>query len=72
MGEITTAELQQLAREVFGREIDARQAESYRARLPTLARAVRILEAWQERFGEVAPATVYRVAAHKEQADGRR
>ena len=34
----SSAELQQIAREAFGRELSEAQAEAYRARLPTMAK----------------------------------
>jgi hypothetical protein len=57
----STAELQQLARDVMGLELEAAEAEAYRSRLPAVARAIRTLEAWAGRLGEVEPAVVHRV-----------
>ncbi len=37
----TAAELQEMARKLFGREIDADTSKAYRARLPAMARAMR-------------------------------
>ncbi|GIX49531.1 MAG: hypothetical protein KatS3mg131_3742 [Candidatus Tectimicrobiota bacterium] len=62
MAQLTTAELQQLARETFGRDLTAAQAEAYRGRLPVMAAAVRLLQAWEERLGESEPAAVFRLA----------
>jgi hypothetical protein len=54
----STAELQQLAREAFGRELSAAQAEAYRVRLPTMAKNVARLRQWERQLGELAPAQV--------------
>ncbi|MFQ5937526.1 MAG: hypothetical protein ACE5LB_14075, partial [Acidiferrobacterales bacterium] len=63
MSEPSTAELQQLARETFGRELSEEQARSKacRERLPGMVRAVRRLERWQPRLGDTAPAVVHRM-----------
>lgn len=62
MAQPTTAELQRLAREHFGRELSAEQAEAYRGRLPTMARNVQTLAQWARRLQTVEPALVQRVA----------
>jgi hypothetical protein len=54
----STAELQKLAREAFGRELSAAQAEAYRVRLPTMANNVARLRQWERQLGELAPAQV--------------
>ena len=54
----STAELQQIAREAFGRELSEAQAEAYRARLPTMAKNVARLRAWEGQLGDTAPAQV--------------
>lgn len=54
----STAELQQLAREAFGRELSAAQAETYRVRLPTMAKNVARLRQWERQLGDSAPAQV--------------
>jgi hypothetical protein len=54
----STAELQQLAREAFGRELSAAQAEAYRVRLPTMAKNVARLRQWERQLGDSAPAQV--------------
>jgi hypothetical protein len=54
----STAELQKLAREAFGRELSAAQAEAYRVRLPTMAKNVARLRQWERQLGELAPAQV--------------
>ena len=52
------AELQGMAREAFGRELSAAEAEGYRARLPTMAKNVARLRAWERQLGDIAPAQV--------------
>ena len=54
----STAELQQIAREAFGRELSAAQAEAYRARLPTMAKNIARLRAWDGQLGDTPPAQV--------------
>ena len=54
----STAELQQIAREAFGRELSEAQAEAYRARLPTMAKNVARLRAWDGQLGDTPPAQV--------------
>jgi hypothetical protein len=54
----TTAELQRMALEAFGRELSEAQAEAYRPRLPTMARNVARLRAWEGKLGDTAPAQV--------------
>lgn len=72
VAESSLSELQQLAREVFGRELNAAKAGAVRGRLPTMARAVRILEQAQAGLGEIVPATVHRVPEPKEKRRGGR
>ena len=55
------AELQQMAREVFGRELSAAEAEAYRGRLPTMAQNVRRLRQWEPRLRDAEPAQVQRM-----------
>jgi hypothetical protein len=69
MPDPTASDLQRLAREVFGRDLSPEDAWAYRERLPAMARAVRVLEAWEERLAGVEPAAVHRVPADEE--DGR-
>jgi hypothetical protein len=61
MARLTTVELQNLAREHFGRELSEQQAEAYRGRLPTMVRNVQTLEQWARRLQAVDPALVQRV-----------
>ena len=55
------AELQQMAREAFGRELSAAEADAYRGRLPTMAQNVRRLRQWEKRLRAAEPAQVQRV-----------
>ena len=55
------AELQQMAREAFGRELSAAEAEAYRGRLPTMAQNVRRLRQWEKHLRAAEPAQVQRV-----------
>jgi hypothetical protein len=55
------AELQQLAREAFGRELTEAEAEAYCGRLPTMAQNVRRLRQWEARLRAAEPAQVQRV-----------
>jgi hypothetical protein len=50
-----------MAREVFGRELSDAQADTYRGRLPTMAKNVRLLRDWERRLGTIDPALVQRV-----------
>ena len=59
------AELQQMAREVFGRELSAAEADAYRGRLPTMAQNVRRLRQWEPRLRAAEPAQVQRVLEDK-------
>ena len=61
MGQPTAAELQDMVREALGRELSEAEIESYRGRLPTTARCLRIVQDWEARLGDTGPATVYRV-----------
>jgi hypothetical protein len=57
----SVAELQELARTVFGRELSEAQAEAYRGRLPTMARIVQRVRALEPRLHEAHPAQIMRV-----------
>jgi hypothetical protein len=57
----TVAEIQQIARETFGRELSAAQAEAYRGRLPTMARIVQRVRELEPRLRDAHPAQVMRV-----------
>jgi len=61
MPEPSVAELQQMARESFGRELSEAEALAYRGRLPTMGQNVRRLRQWEERLRAAEPAQVQRV-----------
>lgn len=61
MDQPSIAELRQMAREVFGRELTEGEAEAYRARLPGMVRVVSVLREWEERLRDIGPATVHRM-----------
>lgn len=52
-------ELQRIARDVFGRDLSAEQAERYRGRLPVMGQAARLIREWEAQLGETAPAAVH-------------
>jgi hypothetical protein len=58
--QLSIAELQQMARNTFGRELSPAQAEAYRSRLPFMTQAVHILQAWEARLHHSEPAAVHR------------
>lgn len=70
MPERSPTELQQLARQVFGRELSAAQAEAYRGRLVVMAQAVHILQAWEDRLRHSEPAAVHRTPAPEGESYG--
>jgi hypothetical protein len=59
MEQATTAALQQMAREVFGRELSLQEIEAYRGRLSIMVDAIRILQAWEPQLRDTAPAAVH-------------
>ncbi len=61
--EPSNSELRQMARKLFGRDIDAARIATFRARLVHMARVKALLEDWDGRLGESEPVTVYRVPA---------
>ncbi len=63
MTEPSDSELRQMARKLFGRDIDAARITTFRARLALMARVKALLEDWEGRLGESEPVTVYRVPA---------
>ena len=66
MAQASENELRDMARALFGREIEADKARSFRARLPVMARAKALLEDWDGRLGETEPASVYRLPSPAE------
>ncbi len=63
MTEPSDSELRQMARELFGRDIDAARIATFRTRLAHMARVKALLEGWEGRLGGSEPVTVYRVPA---------
>jgi hypothetical protein len=61
MSEPTVAELQQLARTTFGRELSEAQALAYRGRLPTMAQNIERLQRYAKHLGDTAPSQVQRM-----------
>ena len=60
MNQASTAELQQMVRDTFGRELTEAQVEAYRGRLLNMVRAVHILREWEEKIDTSEPAAVHR------------
>ncbi len=63
MTEPSDSELRQMARKLFGRDIDAARVATFRGGLVHMARVKALLEDWEGRLGESEPVTVYRVPA---------
>jgi len=61
MTQPSIAEIQQIARETFGRELSEAQAEAYRGRLPTMARIVERVRQLAPKLRDAHPAQVMRV-----------
>jgi hypothetical protein len=61
MANPTVAELQEMARTTFGREVSEAQAEAYRGRLPTMARIVRRVRELEPRLRDAHPTQIMRV-----------
>lgn len=57
---LSIAELQQMARDVLGRDLSVEQTEAYRGRLVVMVRAVRSLQAWESQLRDIEPAAVHR------------
>jgi hypothetical protein len=55
----TTAALQQIACDVFGRELSLDEIEAYRGRLSVMVDAIRILQSWEPQLRDTAPAAVH-------------
>ena len=63
MTEPSDSELRQMARKLFGRDIDAARIATFRMRLAHMARVKALLADWEGRLGESEPVTLYRVSA---------
>ena len=63
-------DLQQIARDGFGRDLSAEQAERYRGRLPVMGQAARLIDEWAARLEETAPAAVHRTPVECGNMDG--
>jgi hypothetical protein len=61
MAKPSVAELQELARTMFGRDLSEAQAEAYRGRLPTMARIVRRVRELEPRLRDAHPTQIMRV-----------
>jgi hypothetical protein len=59
MEQPTTAEWQQIVRDVFGRDLSLDRVAAYRGRLAVMVGAVRILQAWEPRLRHTEPAAVH-------------
>ncbi len=57
----SVAELQEIARENFGRELSEAQAKAYRGRLPTMARIVQLVRRLEPDLRDAHPAEIMRV-----------
>ena len=57
----SVAELQQMARSVFGRELSEAQAMAYRGRLPTMAPIVQRVRELEPRLRHAHPAQAMRL-----------
>lgn len=63
MGRRSIAELQQMARDTFGRDLSEGEIEVYRTRLPAMVQAVTMLKEWEPRLRDTIPATVHVIPA---------
>jgi hypothetical protein len=61
MANPTVAELQEMARTTFGRELSEAQVEAYRGRLPTMARIVQRVRQLEPRLRDAHPTQIMRV-----------
>ena len=59
MEQPTTAALQRIARDVFGRELSLNEIEIYRGRLSVMIDAIRLLQAWEPQLRDTVPAAVH-------------
>jgi hypothetical protein len=61
VAKLSVAELQEMARATFGRELSEAQAEAYRGRLPTMVRIVQRLRALEPRLRDAHPVQIAQV-----------
>jgi len=54
------AELQAIARDIFGRDLSEEQAERYRGRLPVMGQAAHVIQEWEQTLADASPAAVHR------------
>jgi hypothetical protein len=59
MSRLSIAELRQMARDTFGRDLSEGEIEVYRTRLPAMVQAVTMLKEWEPRLRDTIPATVH-------------
>jgi hypothetical protein len=57
----TIADLQEMARATFGRELSEAQAEAYRGRLPTMVRIVQRIRQLEPRLRDAHPIQIKRM-----------
>lgn len=57
----SVAELQELARTLFGRELSEAQVRAYRGRLPTMVRVVRRIRELEPKLRDAHPIEVVRL-----------
>ncbi len=70
MKQRSIAELQQMARDNFSRDVSEADAEAYRGRLPGMVRTVATLSQWEKRLRDIEPATVHSTPAPESDEDG--
>jgi hypothetical protein len=57
----SVAELQEMARRFFGRDLSEAQAKAYSGRLPTMARIVQRVRAFEPRLRHAHPTQIMRI-----------
>jgi hypothetical protein len=61
MAKPSVAELQEIARTFFGRELSEAQAQAYSGRLPTMARIVQCVRELEPRLRDAQPIQIGRI-----------
>jgi hypothetical protein len=69
MKQFSTAELQQMAQALFGRQLSERKIQAYRGRLPTMLRTAGIIKDWESGLRDIEPAAVHAVPVTQPKAD---